>query len=56
MDLTLYSEFPGLQVQIIPLEGTDFTTAQASGEFQQEKFISAILFGLNYQLLDLLVL
>ena len=47
MDLPLNPEFPSAEVQVIPLEGTNPTPTQASGEFQQKKFITVILFGLD---------
>ena len=47
VDLSLNPEFPGAEVQVIPLEGADLTPTQAGGEFQQKKFIAAILFCLD---------
>ena len=35
------------------MEGTDLTTAQTGGQFQQEQFEAAVLFGLDEQPLDL---
>ena len=54
VNLPLNPEFPSTEVQIIPLEGADLTPAQAGGEFQQKKFIAAVLFSLNQQPLDFL--
>lgn len=45
------SQFPGLEVQVIPLEGGQFTLPQAGGEFQKEDLVIALLFGLNEYLL-----
>ena len=36
------------------MEGADLTTAQAGGQFQQEQFETAVLFGLDKQPLDFL--
>ena len=36
------------------MEGADLTTTQAGGQFQQEQFETAVLFGLDKQPLDLL--
>ena len=52
VDLPLHSELPGTEVEIIPLEGADFTPTQSRGEFQQEKLKAAILFGLDQQPLN----
>ena len=54
MNLPLNPEFPSAEVQIIPLESANLTSTQAGGEFQQEKFIAAVLFGLDQQPLDFL--
>jgi hypothetical protein len=54
MDLTLYSEFPSAEVEVIPLEGAYLTTAQSCGEFEEEKFKAVVLFGLDQQALDVL--
>ena len=54
VDLPLHPEFPGAEVEVVPLEGADFAPTQAGGEFQQQEFKAAVLFGLNQQPLDLL--
>ena len=53
MDLPLHPQCPGLEIEVIPLEG-QFASTQAGGNLQQEQFIAAILSGLNQQTLDLL--
>ena len=54
MHLPLYPQSTGIEIQVIPLEGADFASAQAGGQFQQEQFIASILSGLNEKPLDLL--
>ena len=54
MDLPLHPQCPGLEIEVIPLEGQKFASTQAGGNLQQEQFIAAILSGLNQQTLDLL--
>jgi hypothetical protein len=54
VNLPLYSEFSGAEVEVIPLEGADLTLSQSRGEFQQEKLEAAILFGLDQQALNFL--
>lgn len=52
MNLSLYSEFPSAEVDVIPLKGTYLAPPQTGGEFQKEHFITAVLFSLNQQTLD----
>lgn len=47
VDLPLHLECPGFEIQVIPLEGADFTTTQTGGQLQQQKLIAAILSGLD---------
>ena len=49
MHLPLYLKLSSIEVQIVPLEGADLTTAQAGGQLQQEQFKASILFGLDEQ-------
>ena len=54
MNLSLYSEFPSAEVEVIPLEGAYLAPPQSSGELQQEKLEATVLFGLDQQTLDFL--
>ena len=47
VDLLSHLECPGFKIQVIPLEGTDFATAQTGGQLQQEQLVAAILSGLD---------
>ena len=38
---------PCVEVQVIPLQGQNFSTPQSCGQLQQEKLITAVFFGLN---------
>jgi hypothetical protein len=49
MDLPLYPEFPGTEVEVTPLEGAYLTTVQTCGELQQEKFKAVVLLSLDQQ-------
>ena len=54
VNLPFHPQRPGLEIEVIPLEGQKFASTQAGGNLQQEQFIAAILSGLNQQTLDLL--
>ena len=53
LDLPLYPQSAGEEVQVIPPEGQDLPPAQAGGQFQQEQLEAAVLLGLDQQALDL---
>ncbi len=53
MDLPLHPQCPGLEIEVIPLEGQKFASTQAGGDLQQEQLIAAILSGLDQQTLNL---
>ena len=43
VDLPFHLERSRFKIQVIPLEGTDFATAQTGGQLQQEQLVAAIL-------------
>ena len=47
MNLLFHRELPSAEIQVTPLEGTDFTPAQSRGEFQQKEFKATVLLGLD---------
>ena len=54
MNLSFHPQSPGLEIEVVPLEGQKFASTQAGGDLQQEQLIAAILSGLDQQTLDLL--
>lgn len=54
VNLPLYPQRPGAEVQVPPLEGQDLAPAQAGGQLQQQKLVASVLPGLDHQPLDLL--
>lgn len=54
MDLPLYPEFPGAEVEVTALKGADLTLTKPNGELQQKEFETVVLFSLDQQPLDLL--
>ena len=54
MYLPLYLQSSCFEVQVLPFQRADLTTAKARGQFQQKQFVAAILPGLNQQSLDFL--
>ena len=42
VNLPFHPKLPGTEVEVIPLEGADFSSAQSRGEFQQKKLEAEI--------------
>ena len=41
VDLTFYTQCPGLEIEVIPLESQKLASTQAGGDLQQEQLIAA---------------
>ena len=54
MDLPFHPERPCVEVHVIPLQSQNFSPPQPCGQLQQEKLITAVLFGLDQEPLHFL--
>ena len=54
IDLLGDTQFPGFQLQVLPLEGQQFAPPQPGGQLQKEEFKVSLRLGLNQKPLDLL--
>ena len=55
IDLLGHRQCPGIQIQIGPLQGQQFSTAQSCGQVQQEQLEVSIRLGLHEKSLEFLV-